>query len=342
MGFSGKSAVVFVCGWVALVAPPAFSGQQGAMNTLASFARFKSTPAEYINKTTVVFEFQLEAGGVDAECKLDSGAYLGCSSPVSRRSLAEGSHSFCLRGIAADGTKDETPACYNWTVDLTPPELSLSKPTEGSGVSTAKPVIEGTTSEPSCTVQVTLDEKSVGSTVSGADGKWSFTVPTELSNGEHKVSATVADRAGNLGKSSVSASFRVSTDLPTTAIVERPPQTSGSPHAVFEFASPSGATAFECQLDSAADFSPCDEVWLVKRLAQGAHKLRVRAKDIAGNVDPAPLEHQWTVSQGAGVLPCSTRDEAAASGCASSGSQPTLALCLLSSVLMLAARRRRV
>jgi|GEM_PF-5363643 len=310
--------------------------------TSAAGSRIRSGPPEFTNERRSLLEFDSDTTVSKFECSFKSGTYRGCSSPVTYDATSEGPYSFCVRGVNSDGTKEDPPACYSWNYDLTPPSAMVSEPVTGNGVASAKPRISGTVDEPSCTVQVVIDDKPVGEALADAEGKWSLISSTSLSNGEHKVRAIATDRAGNQGSSSEVTTFLVKTDSPTTAIVEHPPETSGSPHAVFEFASSSGATAFECQLDGAADFSPCEEVWLVKRLIQGPHKLRVRAKDIAGNVDPAPLEHSWMVTRGTGVAVCTTRDEAAVAGCASAGAQPTLGLSLLGSVLLLAARRRRV
>ena len=325
------------------VAQSAAPDGAGSARMAVPKSRIRSAPPEYTNERRPVFEFESDVTVTKFECSFNAGTYRGCSSPVTYDATSEGPYSFCVRGVYSDGTKEEPPACYSWNYDLTPPTATVSEPVTGNGVASAKPRISGAVNEPFCTVQVVIDDKPVGDALADAEGKWSLISSMSLSNGEHKVRAIATDRAGNQGSSSAVTTFLVKTDPPTTAIVERPPETSGSPHAVFEFASPSGATSFECQLDTAAEFSPCEEVWLVKRLTPGSHKLRVRAKDIAGNVDPAPQEHAWTVALGAGATPCTpTRDEAAAAGCASTGTQPTLALSLLGSVLLLTIRRRRV
>ncbi|WNG28327.1 hypothetical protein F0U62_33205 [Cystobacter fuscus] len=203
--------------------------------------------------------------------------------------------------------------------------------------------IEGTTSEPSCTVHVFVGDKDMGSVVSNSDldGKkgygWKLFAPSSLIYGLQSFSATATDRAGNVG-ARTTISVKVSPAPPKTNIVDRPEQVVRSHNAVFEFASPTGATEFECQLDNAPGFSPCDEVLLLKKLAAGPHTLRVRAKDIAGNVDQAPPEHTWTVDPQAAIT-CSQDPQG---GCASSGGKPTLVLSLLGGLLLvLTARRRR-
>ncbi|WNG18823.1 Ig-like domain-containing protein [Cystobacter fuscus] len=201
---------------------------------------------------------------------------------------------------------------------------------------TKDPEIRGTTTEPLCEVHVFVGDKDVGSVTSNEKGDWAFSGALNLGNGSQSVGATAKDRAGNVsGRTTISVN--VSTQPPTTTIVEHPEQVERSHNAVFEFSSPSGATQFECQLDNAPEFTPCDAVWLLKKLEAGPHTLRVRAKDSAGNVDPAPLAHSWTVDPQAAIT-CSPDPQG---GCASSGGQPTLVLSLLGGLLLVFTARRR-
>lgn len=118
---------------------------------------------------------------------------------------------------------------------------------------------------------------------------------TRLPDGDHVFVVTATDAAGNV--SDVARyPFTVDTTAPDTAITEgradgaRTSETS----ARFEFASERGIARFECSLDG-QPFAPCASPYTVTRLAQGAHRFRVRAIDAAGNVDPTPASRGWTV-----------------------------------------------
>ena len=55
------------------------------------------------------------------------------------------------------------------------------------------------------------------------------------------------------------------------------------------------AATFECSLDGAL-FGSCESPYEVNGLTAGPHVLRVRAKNVAGGVDPTPASYSWTVS----------------------------------------------
>ena len=59
--------------------------------------------------------------GVTAfECRLDSGAWAGCNSPLKYSGLADGTRSFEVRAKDAADNTDSTPAQFEWAVDTSP------------------------------------------------------------------------------------------------------------------------------------------------------------------------------------------------------------------------------
>jgi hypothetical protein len=69
--------------------------------------------------------------------------------------------------------------------------------------------------------------------------------------------------------------------------------------ATASFASDEAGARFECALDAGA-FAPCTSPATFAPLAAGAHTVRVRAIDTAGNVDATPAERGFTVSSASG------------------------------------------
>ncbi len=65
--------------------------------------------------------------------------------------------------------------------------------------------------------------------------------------------------------------------------------------ATASFAADEAGARFECALDAGV-FAPCTSPATFAPLAAGAHTLRVRAIDAAGNVDATPAERDFTVS----------------------------------------------
>jgi hypothetical protein len=64
-------------------------------------------------------------------CKIDSGEFLPCSSPVGYANLGDGLHTFVVRAADAAGNTGE--ASHTWTIDATAPETTLgSAPRSGT------------------------------------------------------------------------------------------------------------------------------------------------------------------------------------------------------------------
>ena len=84
------------------------------------------------------------------------------------------------------------------------------------------------------------------------------------------------------------------TTPPETTIDSGPPSTTTSTDATFSFSSSEPGSTFECMLDGAG-FSACGSPQHYAGLALGQHTFEVRATDVAGNTDPTPASHTWTI-----------------------------------------------
>jgi hypothetical protein len=98
-----------------------------------------------------------------------------------------------------------------------------------------------------------------------------------------------------------------------TAIVEKPfdPSNDSSPHFGY---SATGATSYQCRLDQAPRWSPCDAAGIdYADLADGSHTLLVRALNENGP-DATPAQYSWTVDTTAPVASILTHPEPASFG----------------------------
>lgn len=237
-------------------------------------------------------------GGSKYECALNkpgiSPSFTGCTSPMLYAALADGSYTFSVRALDAAGNVGNI-ASHTWTLDATKPVVAVLFPRNEDMVSTQTPTIIGKVDDPSSTVQVFVDGVLVREVTAEADGDWSWEVATKLINGPHTVYARATNIFGTEGDPSASILFTVDTEPPDTEIISAPPKSSNSRLAAFEFGSPSGATEFECRLDSARSYTACEATYVVAKLVDGEHTLLVRARDGAGNVDSTPAIYQWTV-----------------------------------------------
>jgi hypothetical protein len=65
--------------------------------------------------------FTSSEGGSLFECRLDGGAWEGCTSPRTYAGLRLGNHSFSVRATDPAGNTDPTPAAATWlTLGLLP------------------------------------------------------------------------------------------------------------------------------------------------------------------------------------------------------------------------------
>ncbi|MCG7390081.1 Ig-like domain-containing protein [Pantoea sp. ACRSB] len=224
------------------------------------------------------------------------------TSPV----LADGLHS--LTATVTDGAGNVSPAtdALSFTVDTQPPtaaqDLSLSNDQSGAVIpadgttSDATPVLNGT-AEPGGTVTVSDGGTVLGTVTAAGDGSWSFTTPA-LAQGEHSLTATVTDPAGNTGPASAAYLFSVDLTAPAaatnlaltndasgTAIAagsqtnDTTPVLSGTAAAGTTVTVSDGATVLgSTSADGNGNWS-----FTAPTLSEGAHSLSVVVTNAAGN-----------------------------------------------------------
>jgi hypothetical protein len=125
-----------------------------------------------------------------------------------------------------------------------------------------------------------------------------YTVPAPLADGKHGFAVTGTDIGGRVGVSPF-ASFTIDTRAPRTKIAKHPPKLVRTKHrrarVVFRFGASESPAAFICKVDHDL-LRPCGRR-LALRLLPGRHKVRVRAKDPAGNVDATPAVFAFRVKR---------------------------------------------
>ena len=104
-----------------------------------------ASPSNPSNDTSPSFGFagsddQTLAGSLTFECALDDSAFAACPNPQTYSSLADGSHTFQVRAVDAAGNVDPTPASFTWTVDATPPSVTINQASEQADPTSASPI----------------------------------------------------------------------------------------------------------------------------------------------------------------------------------------------------------
>jgi len=263
------------------------------VDTAAPETTIDAGPPDPSASSSATFTFSSsEPSAASFECKLDDGAYASCQSPVGFSDLADGAHSFAVRAKDAVGNTDPSPASNGWTIDrsaLPPPTITAPA---GGSVTSLRTVTVAGTAPADAGVEVLEGTSSRGTATAQPDGTWSVNV-TELPDGDHTFTARTTVGGVSSGLSN-SRTITVDTVAPDTGIGSAPASLSASGSADFAFSSPDGGTTFECRLDTGA-FASCSSPLTYSGLADGAHDVDVRAIDAAGNVDPTPASHGWTV-----------------------------------------------
>jgi hypothetical protein len=146
-------------------------------------------PPKYSNVASASFEFASTQDGSSFSCKLDGADWSSCTSPEDYDGLPEGAHVFRVRATNAFGETDPIPAKFSWTVDLTPPETTITSHPDKSTTATSA-TFEFVSSEAASKFKCKLDDGAYETCASPKtyDG---------LAVGAHVFKVFAIDRAGN-------------------------------------------------------------------------------------------------------------------------------------------------
>ena len=255
-------------------------------------------PADPTDTRSATFTFVSNLPGVTFECALDDAvgamSFSPCTSGVTYNNLIFGEHDFAVRAVDADGNVDPTPAEWGWDVEGLAPPVSIT--------SAPDPVTESRTAS----FGFTADGRNIQYECALDGGEFSLCLSPKVYNGvpigphEFRVRVLVSDEAAE-PEETVYEWTVIEANPPETTIVFGPPDPSydtdpegGGSIATFAFESDEAPVTFECALDS-APFTECPDPSEYTGLTAGQHILRVRAVDLALNVDASPASWTWTV-----------------------------------------------
>jgi hypothetical protein len=273
------------------------------------------------NSPDVTFDCRLDGGPAEpcgyAGTQAGAGQYTGT---IRVTPPTQGPHTLTVAARHRSGSVDPTPAVIHFTQDRVPPVVTITKapPDPYSGLHAS---IEFTVDDPEATLSCTV-WTNWSSGPSESYEPCSSSVELDLKRrSTYMVVIGAVDRAGNAyyAHRSFRATLADDKQPPETTITSQPEGTVYSGPAKLEFESEEGAT-FTCEVDGGG-FQACTSPWTFPG-ADGAHEVRVRATDPAGNVDPTPATARFTVERDKPVARASW-----ASGSGSlSGPNPEIAL----------------
>lgn len=271
--------------WTVDATPPVVNITDGPAQNSTSTSRSPSFSFTATDTTTVSFL-----------CRIDNeAAFTSCTSPRTYSNLADGSHTFRVKGTDAAGNQG-IEVVRLWTVDGTAPGLeitsgpqngSVHKPGDLAWTFTASDTTSGVVSPVECKVL------RVGSTAlySPCDSNSTHSV-SGLSEGSYEFWVRARDGAGITAE--VQRTFSIDATEPAApTITDRPAELTNSTTASWTFSAEPGAT-FLCSIDSTDNFSACVSGQEFTVQTGGPHTFRVKARDQAGNIGPA-AQDTWTV-----------------------------------------------
>ncbi len=215
--------------------------------------------------------------------------------------LTEGSHQVTVQSTDAVGNSSSQSSPRPFTVDTVAPRAPVvTEPLNNATVGLTSPTVRGT-AEGNAIVTVIVDSVAAGTVVADASGNWTFTT-APLSQGQHSVSATARDAAGNASPAALQVVFTVDTTVLDTSILTGPRTPTNSATASFSFSSNKNPVSYECSLDRAA-FAACANPATFSSLADGPHRLEARARFSPTEVDATPASFLWNVDTMAPIAP---------------------------------------
>lgn len=260
------------------------------IDTTAPTLAFTQTPTPYSNSATGTFAFTGKKNNQPIsvfECRLDTSAFASCTSPVNLQNLAEGNHSFEVRGTDSLGNVSQ-PIKYSWLVDLTLPVITFVK-VPAPLINTTTAIFQYTASDTPSGVK-TLECRLDALAFAACNGATNLTA---LAEGSHTFQVRAADNAGNA--TTAAKTFTVDLTLPVVQILTGPAPFVKNPVADFTFNATdnSGIAAYECKIDN-APYAACSSPFASSAVDEGGHVFYVRATDKAGNVS-LPANAAWNL-----------------------------------------------
>ncbi|MRF57961.1 BapA/Bap/LapF family large adhesin [Citrobacter portucalensis] len=246
--------------------------------------------------------------------------------------LGQGQHNFTVVATDQAGNTGGVSSSFTIELDSIAPSIPVISSVQDNTAPTTGPISNGQisnesrpalsgTGEIGATITVLSDGQPIGTTIVGAGGSWSFTPSAALGNGQHTLTVTATDSAGNTSLPSGGFTYTVDTLAPTAPVITQVaddvgplignlnngqatndplPTLSGTAEAnsmvkIYD----NGALIGSAPVDGtgAWTFTPGTP------LSNGNHALTVTATDAAGNVSPTSAGFNIVVDTVAPLAP---------------------------------------
>jgi hypothetical protein len=311
-------------------------------NVTPAFSGAAGTASGDSSTITVYLYAGSAASGTPVQTLTTSAVGAAWSVPASS-ALPQGAYTAQAQQSDAAGNLGKS-TLSTFTVDTTPPIVTVSEPTNGSEINDSRPSFSGDAgTEPGDSSKITVNVYA-GSSISGSpvdtltatatSGSWSIAPASALADGPYTVQATQSDAAGNVGNSAP-ITFTIDTTPPAVTLATPANEaTATSQKPTFSGAAgtapgDSSTVTVDIYAGSAASGTPTQTLtatatadsWSVSvssALANGTYTAQAHQQDAAGNVGSSAA-NKFTVNA---VTPAITLTTPA-NGSATNDSTPT-------------------
>jgi methionine-rich copper-binding protein CopC len=220
--------------------------------------------------------------------------------------LADGSNRFSANATDAIGNKSVNADSYTMVIDSSAPSAPVINPLP-SPLNDTTPNLSGT-GEPGAIITISDGANAIGTAVVDANGNWTFTPSSPLSDGSHTFTATQKDAAGNTSPTSNSVTTNIDSVPPAAPVITPPlaptndntPTLNGTaePNSIIKIYDGTNLIG-TATTDGNGDwtFTPTTP------LSDGVHNLSASSTDEAGNISPVSDVVPYTIDT---VLPLAT------------------------------------
>ncbi|MFL5346513.1 MAG: kelch repeat-containing protein [Hyalangium sp.] len=256
-----------------------------------------AAPLSITNRTMAAFAFNSNEPGGSFECSVDAAPFNPCTSPQVYPSLAEGSHTFQVRGRDSAGNLGQKLASHAWSISRAAPQTNIiAAPLPFTYQTTA--VFFFDSSEPGSSFECSLDQAPF----SPCTSPQSY---SSLSEGEHSFRVQVRTAESSLDWANYTWKIlTVDEDPPPPPTIQDPtpgkelfsasPVFSGTaePYSTVTLII-DGAEAGEAQVNDQGDWRANPS----SPLTWGAHHASATATDEAGNTSSLSSEVSFSTSR---------------------------------------------
>ncbi|WP_119081077.1 Ig-like domain-containing protein [Chitinophaga alhagiae] len=255
------------------------------------------------NSTVTIYTDGVETGTATADAD-------GKWSFALPAALADGPYVFTATATDAAGNVSAGPATLNIIIDTQAPAQPVAGLTEGSTpIKNNEPSLGGT-AEPNSTVTIYVNGTLTGTATADADGNWTYTIPSPLTDGPYTMYVTTTDAAGNISVDSETLSITIDTEAPAKPAVELAAGTSplknNQPALGGNAEANSTVHIYVNDVEMGTAIADASGKWsytFPSALPDGAHSITITAEDAAGNASSTSEKLDVVIDTGIPAAP---------------------------------------